>query len=147
MKKKVLGLVMAALAISSIGAFAQNDAQQNRAQTQKECCKEGKGKKGKKECKGDKSRKGAQSNKAFEGIQLTADQQQKIEELKANRKANIEKLKATQKNAYEQERKNFDNELAKVLTPEQYKQYESNKAAISARKQEKMKKKLAKMGR
>ena len=141
MRKKVLGLVMAALAISSIGVFAQNDAQKNCNKQQKECCKE------KKEKRGERGGKKEARLNPFTGITLSADQQQQIDQLKAERKAEQKEAKAAKKNAMEQERQAYDASIAKILTPEQYKQYESNKANIRAAKQEKMKRKIEKMAR
>ena len=158
MRKKVLGLVMAALAISSIGAFAQSESQQTREEVKKECCKE---KKEKKECKegkkdrkdGNKDRKNKKMRdgkkeariKPFDGIQLTEAQQAQISQLKKNRKENFKKVKAAQKQDFVKEREAFDQEVAKVLTPEQYKVYETNRDNIRAQKRSSMKKKVERM--
>ena len=78
----------------------------------------------------------------FAGIDLTPDQQQKLDQLREERKANNKAAKEAKKEAKANERKAYDNSIAQILTPEQYKQYESNKANLRAHKQAKMKKRL-----
>ena len=138
MRKKVLGLVMATLAICTTGAFAQSQTQQTGNNVQKECCKEKKGKKGGKEGKkvkdGNKAERKQGRTTPFTGIELTADQQQKIDKIQADRKSTQEKAKEEKKAAKEQERKAYDQQIAQVLTPDQYKIYESNKANMRAHK-------------
>ena len=151
MRKKVLGLFMAALAVSSIGAFAQSESRQSGEEVKKECCKEKKEKKEchklKKECKERKDFRKEARVTPFKGIQLSAEQQAQIDQINAERKANQKKIKADKKDAFEKERQAYDEQIAKVLTPEQYKLYENNKANMRAHKQDKMKKKLEKMVR
>lgn len=159
MKKKTLGLVMALLTIGSFSAFAQSETsnktnctteQSCTASSEKECKKEGKKKckENKKECKknkdckkkgervkgeGDQAKKKMQKN-PFNGIQLTPDQQQKIDNLRAERKSQKEANKEARKNLTPEERKaakkqareQFNAEVAKILTPDQFKQYEEN---------------------
>ena len=127
MKKKVLGLLLGAMAISTFGAFAQTEQQPDNKkceQTSHKCCKANKDKKDLK--KGDvrKDQKGAFN--PFEGIVLTAEQQQKIDNLKAERKAQKEAAKKERKEANAKERKEFDKKVEEILTPEQYKQFQSN---------------------
>ena len=149
MRKKVLGLFMAAIAVSTIGAFAQNDNQQTREQIKKECCKEKKECTKDKKCKKDhKMREGKKEKlNPFAGIELTAEQQKQLEQLKADRKAKREAAKETKKQAFEQERKAFDAEIAKILSPDQYKQYESTKANMRAHKKDKAKRNPEKQAR
>lgn len=128
MKKKVLGLVMAALTISTIGAFAapqSPEGQQTRteqvARGEKKDKKDRKAKH-KKERRDKKHRMG----NPFEGIQVTAEQQQQLDALKAERKAKREADKKAQKEAKAQERQQFEARVAQILTPEQFAQYKAN---------------------
>lgn len=148
MRKKVLGLVMAALAISTFGAFAAQQTEQPKTEQQAPCCKEKKGdqKKGDKKGhkKGDKKgHKMAQGPKLnpFTGIQLTPEQQQKIDQLKADRKAKREAGKKADKEVRKAEREKFNAEVAKILTPEQYKIYQANCDSLKAKKADFAKKK------
>lgn len=150
MRKNVLGLIMAALAISSFGAFAQNETANSSATCQQttatckntdgECAKNKKdGKKCKKDGKklkkdGKKGNARMQRMNPFDGIQLTAEQQAKLDALKAERKASKEAAKKASKEARQAERKQFDEKVAKILTPEQYAQYEKNKKAQKVKK-------------
>lgn len=140
MKKKVLGFVMAALAISTIGAYAQTPAQEctSTEQCQKTCNKD---KKDKKDRKSGMRKGNPDRMNAFEGIELTADQQTKIQKLraeqKANRMADKEAKKAAKKEAKEQSRKEYNEAVAKILTPEQYAQYQANCEKMKAQKKEK----------
>lgn len=148
MRKKVLGLVMATLAICTTGAFAQSQTQQTGNNVQKECCKEKKGnKEGKKAKDGNKAERKKAHISPFTGIELTADQQQKIDKIQAERKSTRDKAKEDNKAAKEQERKAYDQQIAQVLTPDQYKIYESNKANMRAhKKHDNMKRKHDRMG-
>lgn len=141
MRKKVLGLLMAAMAISTIGAFAQseNTTETTVCTAQKgECQKEGKGKKCHK--KGDRKAK----MNAFEGIELTQEQQQQIAQLKAECKAKKEADKAEKKKAKAEARAQFNEKVSQILTPEQYAQYKANCDSIKANKKsdKKIKKKV-----
>lgn len=151
MRKKVLGLVMAALTISSIGAFAQNQTSDNKPACEQtsECHKGKKDGKCKKDGKKDGKKKGDRKHgdkvdglNPFEGIQLTSEQQQKVDALKAERKAKMkaekgkkEADKQAAKEARQQEKAQFDAQVAEILTPEQYTQYQSNCDSIKAKKQ------------
>ncbi|MCH5217255.1 MAG: hypothetical protein J1F07_01665 [Muribaculaceae bacterium] len=127
MRKKVLGLVMAALAISTIGAFAQSQPQAKAQQEQTaDCCKKDK----KDHKKGHKKSGKKDRVSPFNGIQLTAEQQQKIDQLKADRKTRKEAAKA-------QDRQNYQDALAQILTPEQFQQYKDNCAKIAKGKRAK----------
>lgn len=149
MRKKVLGLVMAAMAISTIGAFAQTEVQNTKAaceQTAANCNKDkGDCKKGKKGAKGDFKKGKKERVSPFAGIQLTETQQAQIDALKAERKADKEKAKKADKEARAEAKKQFDTKLAQILTPEQYAQYQSNCEAKKAAKKDKMQKKVKKM--
>lgn len=147
MRKKVLGLVMAALAISTFGAFAQTETQQ----TKPSCEQTATCKKDKKECrKGEGKHKkgprmGSEKKNPFEGIQLTEQQTQQLEQLKAERKAQKESDEKNRKEAREQERKAYNEKIAKILTPEQYAQYEENCRKMKAAKADKKKVKAERM--
>lgn len=78
----------------------------------------------------------------LKGIELTVDQKAKIEKLqakqkekaeKAREKASKEQKKAREKAAKEQKksRDDFDKEMKKILTPEQYAQYQANRQAMA----------------
>lgn len=138
MRKKVLALVMGALAISSIGAFAQTQVKE--AETvKKECCKKEEGKKCDKKDKKDRKVKKQRAN-AFEGINLTAEQQQQIDQLRTAQKAKMEASKKESREAKEKQRSEFTAEVEKILTPEQFAQYKANTEKIRTAKKE-MKKK------
>lgn len=133
MRKKILGLVMAALAIGTVGAYAQTESQCSSASctsTEKQCKKEKKEK-----C----HKKGPRQERVdpFTGIQLTQEQQQKLDNLKAERKAKKEAAKKEEKQAKAAEKKQFDAQVAEILTPEQYNQYKANCETIKAQKKEK----------
>lgn len=145
MRKKVLGLVMAAIAVSTFGAFAQSQPSQSQVaceQVEGKCPKAKKDKK----CKGDSDCKRGKKDRfnPFEGIELTAEQQQKIDQLRAERKANKENAKKAKKEARAQEKKQFDEKMAQILTPEQYAKYEANCKAAKPGKLGKTKAKLDK---
>lgn len=152
MRKKVLALVMGALAISTIGAFAQTETT-TCAPQQKECCKNKEGK----ECKRDKDGKRGEKKmrlNAFEGITLTAEQQQQIDALRKDQRAKREAEKQATKEAKQKSFKEFDEAVSKILTPEQYQQYQTNRESMKIKKEakrhgriDKMKKKFHKMKR
>lgn len=169
MRKKVLGLVMAALAIGTTGAFAQSENQQSKA-TCEQVSENGECKKGKKECtkdsgeckkakgdrhkgiKGDKKfrKDGRKAEKRdgkanpFEGIELTAEQQQQLDALRAERKAQKDAVKEAGKEAKAQQQQQYDEKIAQILTPEQYNQYKANREGLKDRKKA-MKAKTEKM--
>ena len=150
MRKKVLGLVIAALSFSAFGTFAQSEVQTGKASCEQTSnCKKGDknckkvkkdGKNFKKEHKGHDS-KMSRIN-PFDGIELTAEQKQQIEALKAERKAKMgkekdkrEAQKKAAKEARAQEKMEFDKKVAQILTPEQYAQYQSNCQSIKTNKE------------
>lgn len=120
-------LIVAALGLCALvatpAAFAQTSGNDN----------------GKKELKADKrgGKRGAEAPNPFEGLNLTADQQTKLEALKKEcKEARMAKAETRQKQA--QERKNVNREEAKkarteelakikaILTPEQYVKFLEN---------------------
>ena len=123
MRKKLLGLLMAAFAITSISAFAQAPANNETAP----CCQNKPAKNGK---KGDRMKFKEGKTDLFEGIQLNDNQRQQIDQLNAERKAAKKAAKEAAKNAQKeartQERETYNDSLAKILTPEQFAQYEAN---------------------
>lgn len=131
MKKKILALVICALGISTIGAFAQTEKKES-CKAKTECCKEHKGKKF--AGKGDKKKGHAKMN-PFEGIELAADQQQKISDLRAQQKTNKEAEKKAAKESRKKAREEFNTQLATILTPEQMAAYNANCDTIRAKKQ------------
>lgn len=77
-------------------------------------------------------------NVLFQGITLTAEQQQKIRALTMQRRADNQKAKAedTEKKAEELQKRiaAYDKEIENILTPEQFKQYQANKEAMKSRR-------------
>lgn len=135
MKKTVVTLTLAVVTLFGFSAFAQqqDNTKCNKENTEK-CCKSEKGKK----CeRGDRPR-----FNPFEGIQLTAEQQSKIDLLKQECQAKRQEMKKDykqksddRKNAVSREermkqRQQFKrDQLAKIkaiLTPEQYVQFLEN---------------------
>ena len=129
MKKTILALAFAVISLGTISAFAQTEssAPQQCEQTQKPCCK---GEKGKKK-HGDRQQSRVSP---FQGIELTAEQQQQIDKLRAERRAKADEAKKAKKEAKAQERSDFDNAVAQILTPEQYAQYKANCDSIKAKR-------------
>ena len=143
MRKNVLGLVLAALAFSTFGAFAQTETSETKARCEQVAadCKKGEKhcKKGDKDCrkgKADGKKKRGMKGDAFAGITLIPEQQQKVDALRAERKAAKEKAKKERSEAKAQEKKEFNEKLATILTPEQYAQYQANCDSLKARKQQ-----------
>lgn len=96
----------------------------------KQKCKGKDGKRG--DMKSGKERKGKMNPMA--GIELNDAQKAKLEKLRAEQKQERSKLKAEAREKSEKLRTEFDKDLMKILTPEQLKQYEANKARISEMK-------------
>ena len=152
MKKIFVSMMLAGALLAGGTAIAQTKADGTTGATaQKECCKEGKGKKcdkkgkkGNKDKKGPKGEKGQKGNRPqfnpFDGIQLTADQQQRLQvlreglgpvqltpEMKAKIKENPNltpeekaQLKAERKAKKMEAKKNYLNGVKEILTPDQY---------------------------
>lgn len=151
MRKNILGLVVAALAFSTFGAFAQQETTSKEGVKTEQCCKHKDGKKdGKKECKKDSKdcKKGKDGKRKFDGkrerpnrmnpftgIGLTAEQQQKIDQLRAEQKAKSESRNKESKEARKKDREAFNASVEKILTPEQYAKYKANCDSIKAHKQ------------
>lgn len=156
MRKKVLGLMMAALAISTIGASAQTETTPV-APIKKECCKEKKEytkekkelcpvKEGKKEISKDVKkhvvRDAAKPRfNPFEGIELTPDQQQKLDKLKAERKSRNEANKKATQEQMKQEQEEYTNSVISILTPEQATIYKANIEKRKAKAHDRLKEK------
>lgn len=144
MRKNILGLVMAALAFSTIGAYAQSEKQTVCTEQTQKCCKEKKNHK-KGEYKGDKKKRNHAKFNPFTGIQLSAEQQSQLDQLKADRKAKKEADKADKKAAQKREREEYNAAVEKILTPEQFKQYKANCDSMSNLRLEKVKNKMNKV--
>lgn len=141
MKKKVLGLAIAAMSFVAFSGMAQTPttAESNCASAadcpQKECVKKECSKK--ECCKLDKKgRRGAIAN-PFEGINLSADQQAKIKQLDerrrearkqkaADRKAAKHQADSAHIAAFKAERKAYLGEVKEILGPENYMIYLEN---------------------
>lgn len=137
MKKKILALVIGALAFSTIGAFAQSEtSQKTPVQKEAKCCKEKKDKDGHHNGKDRKKGHGERIN-PFDGIQLSAEQQKKIEDLRAERRSQREADTTKAKEARKAQREEYNKKLTEILTPEQMAQYKTNCESIKARKHQK----------
>lgn len=113
MNKIILSLAILASSAFSFSAYADNAA--------------GAPEKAKQECNAKaKCEKGRKDRKSpFDGLNLSADQQSKIKELRQQcktRKTEVRQMKA-------QARKEYQTQLQQILTPEQYAQYEQNMKA------------------
>lgn len=148
MKKVILSMMMAGALLASGTAFAQTptDGTTGATTQQSDCCQtnntpQGKKKDGHKGGKKDgKTRAGKPKFNPFDGIELTADQQQRLQalrqgvgpvELTPEQQAKIpenpnltaeqkKQLSAERKAAKLEARKNYLNGVKEVLTPEQY---------------------------
>ncbi|MCH5224273.1 MAG: hypothetical protein J1E82_09550 [Muribaculaceae bacterium] len=134
MKKKVLGFIVAIAAIASGSIYAQNQSCNNQQGEQKECCKEAKKDKKDKKDKGGKKMAEKPRFNAFEGIQLTDNQQQKLQELRKGlgpvkltdeQKKNLtddqkKQMKAEAKAKKADAKKNYLNGVKEILTEQQY---------------------------
>lgn len=122
-KKLIVAALGLCVLVATPAAFAQTSGNDN----------------GKKELKADKrgGKRGAEAPNPFEGLNLTADQQTKLEALKKEcKEASMAKAETRQKQV--QERKNVNREEAKkarteelakikaILTPEQYVKFLEN---------------------
>ena len=151
MKKKILAVVLAAFTFGFVSANAQNDNGNSVKQEQtcnegKKCCKdkkEGKrgGKKdGKKGGRHEAAKVKAERMNPLYGIELTADQQKKVDNLRAERKAKKEQSKQLAKEERQKQNEAYDAEMKKILTPAQYEQYQANKVKMQERKEKKAEK-------
>ena len=132
MKKKFSTLALALIAAAGIGVMAQNPAP--------DCCKKGHGDNCDKKEAPCLDRAQADSLRAtmlFDGIQLTPDQQAKINQLRADKaKARMEARKAEKQARAEFGKARMDarkaaikadlEKMKQILTPEQYVQYLEN---------------------
>lgn len=115
-----------------------------------------KGKKNKKDKKGKKGRKGNMDKKRgytpgdnnccagkkgkggpMAGIVLTPAQQTEFSKLNDERKDKVGKVREDSKKKIEKINIDYDKDLKKILTPEQYAQYEENKARRAEKKMDK----------
>lgn len=157
-------LIAAAIVLASLTGFnvAAQAINTQDSQTKTECrascdkkdgeCKKlknGENKSGKMaDKKGGHKKGGCKQDKALEGLNLTDAQKQQIKDLRAECKTAKEAKKGqktemneeAKKAAREEARKNFDDKIKKILTPDQYKKYEANKAEIKTCKDQNTKK-------
>lgn len=143
MKKKILGIAMAVMALVAVPSIAQTPASQDGAK--KECCKEncdknkkcdkaGKGQKcdnGQQCAKGQKPGKAGKQFNPFEGLSLTEAQQAQINQLqekcKTERQAKAEAAKCDKQKCdsvkaadRQAAKKAYLEEVKTILGPEQY---------------------------
>lgn len=145
MKKIFVSMAFAAMMFAPLSVMAQTNNTANTA-TEKTCCKVDGNKKQKdgKKAKGEGRAEGEKKEKRnpFEGLNLTADQQTKIQQLNDKRKAEREKMMAERKAAKENgqaqkenaqkpsreemaakrqaDKKAYLTEIQTILTPDQY---------------------------
>ena len=138
MKKTIVSMMMATALLFGSAAYAQTTTDGTTgASVQKENVK--KGKKGGKEGKGKRGDRGQKFN-PFDGVQLTDDQQQKLQvlrqglgpvELTPEQEAKIpenpnlspeqkKKLNEVRKNNMKENKKKYLNGVKEILTPDQY---------------------------
>lgn len=126
MKTKALALATLIFAASSSVCFAANDKKADSKCTNTECTHQ---KKCDKDCK--------KAINPFEGLNLTADQQAKLEALKQNCPAKAERQKADKQSKNDEQKANMKAQRAQgkrdflaqvkgILTPEQYVQFLEN---------------------
>lgn len=72
----------------------------------------------------------------FAGIQLTAEQQAALENMRREQRTARDQARKDREAAREQARAETDNRVKEILTPEQYAQYEQNVAAAKARREQ-----------
>lgn len=117
-------------------------------------CKKGdfkKGNKGGKDFAGRNGKKGQRYGKGkgrenmqaalFDGITLSAEQQQELQALRVKAKDNAKKEKAEfaakMKEKREKAREDYNKDVKKILSAEQYAKYEANQKALQAKRAEK----------
>ena len=121
MKKIFVSMAFAAMMFAPLSVMAQNTATTNTA-PEKTCCNtDGQCDKSKesKDRKGDKRADGRKMEKRnpFEGLNLTADQQTKIQQLNEKRKADHEKMKAERKEKMKAAKENGNNPKENAQRP------------------------------
>lgn len=151
MKKMFMAFAMAFAMIAAPAALAQNPEAKtecNKETCKKENCKKDDCKKDK--CKKDKCKKGdkkkgdkkkgpkqcgkdcKKGNPALKGITLTAEQQAKVDKINADLRAQREKQMKEAKERQQKEMDKYNDEIMKVLTPEQQAVYKQNVEKMKA---------------
>lgn len=140
MKKKILALTLAAFTLGIVSANAQTQengqttAQEQVCKEKKECCKKIKGEKGAKHAKKDFKRGDRPKMNPFFGIELTEQQEAQVKQLREQQKAQREQNKNLAKEEKAKQREAFDAEMAKILTPQQFEVYQSNRQKLKEAK-------------
>lgn len=136
-----MAFAMAFAMIAAPAALAQNPQakaecnQENCKQARPDCKKGDKkgdkkdAKKGPKQCGKDCKQKG---NPAMKGITLSAEQQAKVDKINADLRAQKEKQMKDAKERQAKEMDKYNNEILKVLTPEQQAVYKQNVEKMKA---------------
>ena len=153
MKKKILALTLAAFTFGFVAANAQTQNETQKpcheqvCKDKKECCKDKKDGFKKRGHKGEAMER--QGNRAklnpMSGIELTEQQKTQIANLREQQKADRKKDKEVAKENKAKMQEAYNAELAKILTPEQYKQYTANVENMKQMKEKKMEKVRQKM--
>lgn len=107
MKTKILALAAILFASATTAAFAANDSKSD-----KDACKE--------QCSKKDRQKGCFGFNPFEGLNLTAEQQAKLDELKTQAKCNAEKKDCDKTQMRKQRKSQCISKVKEILTPEQY---------------------------
>lgn len=127
MKKLFVAAIAAIISFGGMNTFAQTEIQNPVQKEQTGKCTENKCNADKKQC----------NQKAFEGIQLTADQQTRINELNQKQAQKMKEARAQMKDRKKEMKKQcaesrkaakreYLNEIKQILTPEQYVAYLEN---------------------
>ncbi|MBD5180455.1 MAG: hypothetical protein HDT01_04065 [Bacteroidales bacterium] len=153
MKKKVLSLAIALIATGAVMSAQTAQTSDNTTKTEQtekkcnkkdgeKCCNNKDAKKGNK--KGHKNHSMNKGNKQgkrpdmFQGIELTADQQTALKNLREQNRKDSEQAKQERKamdqKAREERMAKRDAELKKILTPEQYTKYQANIEELKAKR-------------
>lgn len=162
MNKRIFGIAVLAASLMAPTAFAatQDNTTAKQEQCQKKDCKDKKECKGKQECNGDKKEcnggkkahhkgfKGGQKRGGFDpfaGIELTPDQQTKVNALMESQKQRHEAMRAQRKEqkqldkeaareARQADMQQFDAQVQTILTADQFEVYTANRKAMQEMK-------------
>lgn len=113
MKKKILGLAVAIFAVGTLSSFAANA---NDKKADKQCCQKQQCDKKDGECK----KADRKCPNPFEGLNLTADQQTKLDALKSSACCKERKDNKESRVDPRQAKRDFLAKVKDILTPEQY---------------------------
>lgn len=135
MKKITMLMAAVLIALGGMSAAAQtNNSNDNKSRT--ECAgKDCKGHRGGK--MGHKGGKRGGVSPLMEGITLTDAQKQQVEKLQSERRAEKENLRKENREQAKKANEKYDSQLRGILTPDQAKTFDANKAKMEERRAEK----------